>query len=167
MQKTAPSYQNIPKQKREQIESLTMARPKLANLVLTTPSISDIAKPLRRNISLEIIIPRRGTYEIQFIRKRRNFRRPIDDYANMRYIGRGSFGALPAEIDELYKEVREKAFEEDDSEEEEKEEAEFNVRGHEVTCEHCGYVWRTQSRLRYVSCSSCGRKTRNEEADYY
>jgi len=28
-----------------------------------------------------------------------------------------------------------------------------------VKCVHCGYMWRTQSKALFVSCSNCGQKT--------
>lgn len=31
-----------------------------------------------------------------------------------------------------------------------------------IKCPHCGYEWRTKSTMVLVSCSSCGRKIKNQ-----
>jgi len=106
VQRDCPAYQHVPKDKREMIEYLTMTRQRVANLVLTAPSMGDIAKPLRRNISWEIIVPTRGVYEVHFIGKRRDFYNPTEDKSRLWYDVTGTFEALPKEIDILYKRRR-------------------------------------------------------------
>lgn len=106
VQLTAPSYHRIPKKLREDIETLTLLRPLLKNLIMTAPSIGDIAKPLRRNLTAEIIIPKRGVYEVQFIRWLRDFNAPTENMAVLSYNVSGTFEKLPEQIDNLYKQLR-------------------------------------------------------------
>ena len=107
VQLDCPSWQHIPPRKREMIEELSVARPLVANIVMTTPSMSDIAKPLRRQINWEIIIPTRGTYEVHFIGKRRDFYQPTEDQSRLWYDATGTFEVLPVEIMQLYNKRRE------------------------------------------------------------
>jgi hypothetical protein len=106
VQLDCPSWQHIPPRKREMIEELSVSRPLVANIVMTTPSMSDIAKPLRRQINWEIIIPTRGTYEVHFIGKRRDFYQPTEDQSRLWYDATGTFEVLPEEIMELYNKRR-------------------------------------------------------------
>jgi len=102
VQLDCPSWQHIPPKKREQIEDLTVARPLVANIIMTAPSISDIAKPLRRNITWEIIVPDRGLYEVHFLAKKRDFYNPTDDRSRLWYDVSGTFDKLPEEVYECY-----------------------------------------------------------------
>ena len=106
VQRDCPAWQHIPRDKREKIEYLTMTRQRVANIILTAPSMGDIARPLRRNVTWEIIVPRRGIYEVQFVAKRRAFYNPADDYSRLWYEATGTFDPLPEEIDKLYKILR-------------------------------------------------------------
>jgi len=110
VQRTCPAYQKIPHKLRELVEYLTLARPRLKNLIMTAPSMSDIAKPLRAFVTWEVIVPTRGVYEIQFIGKKRDFYRPTEDRSQLIYDSEGSFQPLPPEIDRLYKQVRDEAL---------------------------------------------------------
>ena len=107
VQLDCPSWQNIPKNMREMIEELTVVRPLISNIVMTTPSISDIAKPLRRLVNWEVIIPDRAIYEVHFVSKKRNFYKPIEDMSRLWYDASGSFDKLPEEVLNLYKKRRE------------------------------------------------------------
>lgn len=102
VQKSAPAYQHIPKSLREKIEALTMARQLVKNLIMTAPSVGSVAKPLKREVSVEIIIPRRGTYEIQFFVRKRDFDNPTFDNATLVYECTGEFAPLPPAIQDLY-----------------------------------------------------------------
>jgi len=83
-----------------------MARQRVANLILTAPSIGDISKPLRQNITWEVIVPQRGLYEVQFLAKKRNFWNPVENLSRMIYEVTGTFGPLPPEVDAYYKKRR-------------------------------------------------------------
>lgn len=106
VQQSAPAYQHIPPSLKEKLEKLTVLRPKLKNLIMTAPSISDIARTLRKNITAEIIIPKRGMYEVQFIEKMRDFKNPVDDASRLKYDTTGFFEKLPDTIDALYQQLR-------------------------------------------------------------
>lgn len=108
VQQTAPEEQNIPRELRRKIKYLTRVRQRLANLILTAPSISDIAKPLRKNVTWEIIIPQRGVYEVQRYVKKRNFYNPVEDVSRLWYDMSGTFEPLPPEVEELYNTIRDK-----------------------------------------------------------
>ena len=30
----------------------------------------------------------------------------------------------------------------------------------EIKCEHCGHKWKTKSKLKFVTCSNCQKKTK-------
>jgi hypothetical protein len=107
VQLDCPAWQHIPPAKREMIEELSVSRPLVANIVMTAPSMSDIAKPLRRQVNWEIIIPTRGTYEVHFIGKRRDFYQPTEDQSRLWYDATGTFEPLPTEIMQLYNKRRE------------------------------------------------------------
>ncbi len=106
-QLTAPAVTHISQKLREKIMYISAARLKLANLILTAPSISELAKPLRKLVSYELIVPFRGKYEIQKYTRRKNFYRPTDDYERLIYFGDGSFPPLPPEVQEMYDKWRE------------------------------------------------------------
>jgi hypothetical protein len=134
VQLDCPAWQHVPRDKRELIEELSIARPLVANIVMTAPSMSDIAKPLRRQVCWEIIIPQRGVYEVQFIAKKRDFYNPTEDLQRLWYDATGSFPPLPPEVMEKYnkrreqvarqiKEEQEKLREKEESPKEERESA--------------------------------------------
>jgi hypothetical protein len=108
VQADCPAWQHVPPKIREQIEYMTMMRQRIANIIMTAPSISDIARPLRENITWELIVPQRGTYEVQFIAKRRDFYSPKEDRTRLWYETQGGFPPLPEEVDVLYKTERDK-----------------------------------------------------------
>jgi hypothetical protein len=108
VERSAPAYQHIPKQLREAIEYLNVVRPYVANIIMTAPSISHIAKPLRGLVHYEVIIPRRGVYEVQLYMKRRDFYYPIDDRYRMIYLNTGTFPKMPTHIEQLYLYERDK-----------------------------------------------------------
>ncbi|MEM2944628.1 MAG: hypothetical protein QW087_07810, partial [Methanomassiliicoccales archaeon] len=110
VQRTCPAWQHIAPKLRAQIEYLTMARQRVANIILTAPAMSDIARPLRRNVTWEIIVPQRGIYEVQFLVKHRDFYNPDGDLGRLWYEATGTFSPLPAEIDGIYKRLREKTL---------------------------------------------------------
>jgi hypothetical protein len=165
VQGDCPSFQNIPKRKRLQMEQLTRARQKTGNLIMTSPSVSDVAKPLRRNLSYEILVPRTGIYEVQIWNKKRDYRQPINDRVRMSYDSTGTFPRLPAEVDALYKKIRDECFVEDvlnDEGDGSDCDGSAGVEKHELECSHCGHVWMTASKSWNVTCASCGMKVRNQ-----
>ena len=122
-----PSGHNITAEKRELIARITTLRPMLANLVLTAPSISDLAKPLRRLINWEVIVPRRGVYEVQFIMKRRDYYDPYQDRERLWYDASGTFDPLPEDVQKLYQRKREEVVRKLSTKREEKEAPEVDI----------------------------------------
>ncbi len=106
VQDSAPALQHVPPDVVEKIGYLTRVRQRVANMIITAPSIGEIAKPLRRCITWEIIVPQRGMYEVQFLLKKRDFYRPTEDKTRLWYEATGSFDPLPESIDALYKQLR-------------------------------------------------------------
>ena len=107
-ERTVPAYQRIPRRLRETIENINTYGTATKFLILTAPAISDIAKPLRRIITFEIIIPRRGYYEIQEIILNKEYHNAPEEYGRYIYRGEGTFPPLPPEIDKRYQEWRRK-----------------------------------------------------------
>lgn len=175
-QRDCPAWQHVPPEKRRLIEELTIVRPLVANIVITAPSMSDIAKPLRRLVNWEVIVPQRGLYEVHFLAKRRDFYEPVNDLTRMWYDASGTFEPLPPEVAEHYAKKREEAarlwIEEGEGEEGEKEgtaEAEERPatvrprrekRGIKVKCWNCGYEWIYTGRRLSAACPSCRREVR-------
>lgn len=107
-QLTAPAVTHITKEMKEKIEYLSIARPFVANIIMTAPNISELAKPLRKLVSYELIVPERGRYEVQRIVRRKNFYAPTKDYERMLYLSDGVFPPFPPEVQRMYDEWRRK-----------------------------------------------------------
>lgn len=103
VQKDCPKRQHIPDYQVKEIQELTRLRQRIANIIMTAPSMGSIAKPLRDLISWEIIIPRRGVYEIQYVYQRRDFYNPTEDRGRLVYDSTGTFEELPKEVTRSYK----------------------------------------------------------------
>jgi hypothetical protein len=130
-QRDCPAWQRVPEKKRKLIEELTVKRPLVANIIMTAPSMSDIAKPLRRLVKWEIIIPQRGLYEVQFKAKKRDFYNPTEDLERLWYDATGTFQPPPPDIWQLYLKRRIEAAktQEEEEETEETEEKEEESKG--------------------------------------
>ena len=105
-QLTAPAITNISKELKQKIEYLSTARDSVANIIMTAPNISELAKPLRKIVSYELIVPERGRYEVQHVVRRKNFYAPTKDFERLLYLGQGQFPKLPPEVDARYKKWR-------------------------------------------------------------
>lgn len=105
-QLTAPAVNVIPPELKEKINFLTTARPYVANIIMTAPSLKDLARPLREKIKYEVIVPRRGVYEVQMIERRKNYYRPTLDLDRLIFVGIGSYPPLPKPIQERYNQWR-------------------------------------------------------------
>jgi hypothetical protein len=108
VERSAPAYQHIPSDLRESIEYLNIVRPYVSNIIMTAPSISHIAKPLRGLVHYEVIIPRRGYYEVQLYAKSRDFDYPIEDRYRMIYLTTNTFPKMPENVEEKYLKMRNK-----------------------------------------------------------
>lgn len=66
---------------------LSTARPQLAVFMGTAPDIGQLAKPFRYFFNFQIIVSRRGTYEVQRLKKWVDFGNPYDTRARLDYSG--------------------------------------------------------------------------------
>jgi len=84
---------------------LTTARKQVAVIWGTAPDISQLAKPFRYFFSFQIIVPRRGQYEVQRLKKWADFKNPYETRASLDYQGESlelGFSALPPSIQVRY-----------------------------------------------------------------
>jgi hypothetical protein len=84
---------------------MTRARTRLAIFMGTAPDIGQLAKPWRYFFNFELIIPYRGTYEVQRLRKIADFHNPYDTRAHLDYSGEtlgATFKPLPKDIQKRY-----------------------------------------------------------------
>jgi hypothetical protein len=167
-QKDCPAWTHIPPLKRSMIEYITMSRQRVANIILTAPSIGDVAKPLRRNITWEIIVPSRGVYEVQFIAKRRNFYEPTEDVSRLWYEVTGKFDRLPESIDELYKKRRDAQLNVFASRTSVVADAELIEKDGRILarCPFCNYTWPLRSTRPVIQCPACNRQMGNPNAKH-
>lgn len=84
----------------------TAARPAIANVCFTSPSILAISAPLRNIIEYEIIIPRRGLYEIQRTIRSKVFDNPEADQGRLVPVEIGTFSDLPKDVKDEYNKWR-------------------------------------------------------------
>jgi DNA-directed RNA polymerase subunit RPC12/RpoP len=161
VQLDCPAWQHIPKEKREAIERISVLRPLVANIVMTAPAISEIAKPLRKYVTWEVIVPRRGVYEIQFIAKKRDFYNPTEDRARLWYDATGTFTPLPEEVMQHYRKRREEAARKHSKETlQPNTENRAEKEGTHMKCTNCGHEWTYTGKTRsgYITCPRCFHK---------
>jgi len=76
-------------------EFFTTARPFFGVVVVTCPSIGDLAKCFRELINFEIKIPKAGVYEVQFLKSYSDYSRPLEPLKSMKYRGEGIIPRAP------------------------------------------------------------------------
>jgi len=76
-------------------EFYTTARPFFGVIIVTCPSIGDLAKCFRELINFEIKIPVAGEYEVQFLKSYSDYSRPLDPLKSMKYKGEGIIPRAP------------------------------------------------------------------------
>lgn len=89
---------------------LTTARKQLAVFWGTAPDIGQLAKPFRYFFTFQIIVPRRGSYEVQRLKKWADFKNPYETRASLDYKGESleiGFSKLPPSIQIRYDNWRE------------------------------------------------------------
>jgi len=91
---------------REFADDLKNKRPYFACLLGTASHINDLAAALRPLWHFEIIIPRRGVYEVQFYKRRKYFWNPRVDLEKLRYMGTGTYPDVPPDIRAWYERWR-------------------------------------------------------------
>ena len=114
VQFTAPKKAGLPKALERLVGVLTTERPILRVLIMTFPSMDDISNVVARLIQFELIVNRRGYYEVQQIMKRKNYKNPRKDFIHLGYVsgldpvGRPpDFDPLPAHMQTWYDHWRE------------------------------------------------------------
>lgn len=90
---------------------LTTSRQQIAVVVGSAPDISEIAYPFRYKFNFEIKVPRRGTFEIQRLKKWTDFQNPYQTRVSMPVtdFSTDEFPALDPEFDSRYKKWRHEA----------------------------------------------------------
>jgi len=85
---------------------LTAARPTVSIFGMTTASRNEISSVLRAAPLFEIIMSQRGYFEIQKVRRQKNFRDPEKDFSFFRYMEEGPSIELPKHIQAKYDDLR-------------------------------------------------------------
>jgi hypothetical protein len=108
VQSTAPAEQGVPRAIRRLANFLSTERPEVACVLMTAPNISMISSPIRKLVVFEIIVAKRGLYEVQKITYHKKYRDPLHDIAKLQYIEEieGTFNKLPDDVMERYKKWR-------------------------------------------------------------
>jgi len=83
-------------------EFFTTGRPFFGVIIMTCPSIGDLAKCFRELINFEIKIPKAGQYEVQFLKAYSDFSRPLEPLKSMKYRGEGIIPRAPQWFVEWY-----------------------------------------------------------------
>lgn len=84
---------------------LTTSRRQLAVFWATAPDIGQLAKPFRYFFTFQIIVPRRGQYEVQRLKKWADFKNPYETRASLDYKGESleiGFSKLPDSVQIRY-----------------------------------------------------------------
>jgi hypothetical protein len=107
VQLTAPAERQVPPPILRFASYVTTTRKQIGVFFMTAPNMREIAAPLRRLITFELIVPERGKYEVQQIKCYKNFRNPLMDTTKLEYVEEGGFPKLPKVIEEKYDAWRE------------------------------------------------------------
>lgn len=107
-ERSAPALRVIPPELAEAIYNINTYGTQIKFLVLTAPSMKSLARPLRELVTIEIIIPMRGKYEIQEIVIEKNYYNAPHEYGRYIYRQDGTFIPLPPPIEKRYQEWRRK-----------------------------------------------------------
>jgi hypothetical protein len=81
---------------------ITTLRPILSILILNAPHMSSLCVQLRRLINFNVIVPFRGYYKVQFLRKSLDFNNPYKMLINYEYRGESPFLPLPKDVEKRY-----------------------------------------------------------------
>jgi predicted Zn-ribbon and HTH transcriptional regulator len=109
-----------------------------------------------------VIIPFRGYYEVQFLKKSLDFDDPYSTRVIYEYRGESPFLPLPKDIEERYLAWRkahlDKLIEESERKEKEREKKRHHVK--RVKCWNCGYEWNPRTDNDVVRCPVCRKMVR-------
>lgn len=103
---TCPRTKGVPRFLVKIRGELTESRPEVAIVGFTCPNRNDISAPLRSLPSFELIVSRRGIFEVQRTKKFKVFNRPEEDAGQLEYVDDGTFPQLPREVEERYERWR-------------------------------------------------------------
>jgi len=76
-------------------EYFTTARPSFGVVIITCPSVGELAKCFRELINFEMKIPYAGKYEVQFYKDYSNYGKPLEPNKSMKYKGEGIIPRAP------------------------------------------------------------------------
>lgn len=85
---------------------MTTKRPYCAVFICTTPELGELAKCMRDLMDFEIKIPQRGSYEVQRIKTKTDYRDPLNPYKKLDYFGDADFDKLSPELQKWYDDWR-------------------------------------------------------------
>jgi hypothetical protein len=106
VQLTAPAEKSVPRAVVSLASYITCTRPECALHLWSAPNINSISAPLRRLVTHELIVYKRGFFEVQKVTYKKNIYDPRQDQCRITYIEQGTFPALPDEIQIRYNEWR-------------------------------------------------------------
>lgn len=91
LQRIAGKSKSRDRKVQEWAEFFSTARPLFAVIIATCPSLGDLAKCWRDLMMFEIKVPVRGTYEVQRIKTKTIYRKPLDPIKLLHYFGEAQF----------------------------------------------------------------------------
>lgn len=86
VQFTAPAAQSVPQVVRDFAADITTERPALSILILTSPNMNNMAAPIRKLVTYELIVSERGFYEVQQVTYHKNYKNPLMDKVQLDFV---------------------------------------------------------------------------------
>ena len=108
VQFTAPAAQSVPQVVRDFASDLTTERPALAILILTSPNMNNMAAPLRKLVTYELIVSERGFYEVQQITYHKNYKNPLMDKVSLDFVEGQKEGENPTIFPQLSPKIQQR-----------------------------------------------------------
>jgi predicted Zn-ribbon and HTH transcriptional regulator len=137
------------------VNLISVIRPIVGVLFLTAPHISLLCIQLRRLIDFNVIVPIRGVYEVQYLKRRLDFHDVMNTIVTYEYRGESFFSKLPEDIEERYYKWRLKEIERFINKRSHKKNKEN--KGVLMTCQYCGHTWVRRTNNAVVRCPKCKR----------
>jgi len=106
LQRIAGKSKSRDRKVQEWAEFFSTARPFFAVVLVTCPSLGDLAKCFRDLMMFEIKVPVRGTYEVQRIKTKTVYRDPLNPIKLLHYFGEADFPKPSDSWEEWYREWR-------------------------------------------------------------
>lgn len=102
LQQWAGKHNSYSKNLRWFTGQLSTKRPYCAIFIATCPDLSELAKCFRDLFMFEVKVPFRGYCEIQQIKTKTDFSKPLDPHKRLHYISEAEFPPLSPEFEEWY-----------------------------------------------------------------